>query len=263
MIEWHLITAMSQGGRANQQDSVHTFSSKIHPHHLFVLADGMGGHKGGDLASQLIVDTASTAWQQIEQNPLADKEIKLWLKQILHNANQAINELGIRKKLKPPPSSTAVLLYIHQEQAWWVHLGDSRLYYFNGNKLKKRTKDHSVVQMLVDLGRIKEEQMATHPDQGRLLKGLGGGSNEPIDPDFDHTELSQGDYFVICTDGFWEQTNTDYIKKQLYNLPVEKLKITIKNLLQRAKQKGGAEGDNLSIVVAYPQNKKNNSIKMK
>jgi serine/threonine protein phosphatase PrpC len=94
-------------------------------------------------------------------------------------------------------------LYIEDNQAWWAHVGDSRLYHFNRKKLLSRTKDHSIVQLLVDLERISEEEMATHPDQGRLLKGLGG--DEPIKPDFGQATLHAGDSLLLCSDGFWEQ----------------------------------------------------------
>ncbi|SEH04872.1 protein phosphatase 2C domain-containing protein [Candidatus Venteria ishoeyi] len=247
-INWEIQQAISQGGRNSQQDSIAVLHSEDGERHLLILADGMGGHKGGDLASQEVVKVAKAEWLACQQGAEIEKPHTL-LKRIFVRAHEQINALGKAHQLNPPPSSTGVLLYIDQKQAWWSHIGDSRLYYFRGKKLNHRTKDHSVVQMLVDLGRIEESQMATHPDQGRLLKGLGGGSKEAIEPDFASSDSSSGDLFVICSDGFWEQIRPEVMTMAL-DYKNKDLSSSLQVLLNKAKKKGGSDGDNLSVLTA-------------
>jgi len=145
------------------------------------------------------------------------------------------------------------LLYIHGKYAWWAHIGDSRLYHFRKRKLLQRTRDHSVVQLLVDLGRVKEKEMAEHPDQSRLLKGLGG--KEPPKPDFGQASLCPGDSFVLCSDGFWEHVSPSAMLKRLLRTDVS-LRMRVKRLVKDALEDGGIEGDNIAVAVAQLKGKK-------
>ncbi len=235
---WEIEKIDHIGGRKEQQDSIATFSNG--DTHLIVIADGMGGHKGGRFASKVVIESAQQEWdKQSETMP------KKLLQNICERAHRNINELGKKRHLSP--RSTCVLLYIKNNQAWWTYLGDSRLYHFRRQKLLQRTIDHSIVQLLVDTGRIKEEEMATHPDQGRLLKGLGG--EEPIKLDFSHALVRPGDTFVLCSDGFWEQVSSSHMLKRLQtNVP---LKTQIQQLLADALDAGGIEGDNIAVAVAH------------
>ncbi|HEC83878.1 MAG: serine/threonine-protein phosphatase [Candidatus Parabeggiatoa sp. nov. 2] len=243
-----IATVAHIGGRNEQQDSVATFSNG--KTHLLVVADGMGGHKGGSLASKIVIISAQNAWKKYQQGKDVTAPHK-FLQYICELAHYNINQLGKKRQLSP--RSTCVLLYIDGKQAWWIHLGDSRLYHFSAKKLLYRTRDHSVVQLLVDLGRITEEEMAAHPDQGRLLKGLGG--DEPIKPEFGKASLHAGDSLVLCSDGFWEHVLPQQMLERLLQTDFP-LKKRVKRLVKDALDAGGAQGDNLSAVVAQLQGKK-------
>ena len=100
--------------------------------------------------------------------------------------------------------TTLVILHVGEERIWWGHIGDSRLYYFQNRKLQKRTLDHSVPQMLVAAGQLKEKQIRNHPDRNRLLRVLG------VDWDSPKYQLAEPEArggrqaFLLCSDGFWE-----------------------------------------------------------
>jgi PPM family protein phosphatase len=243
-----IATVAHIGGRNEQQDSVTTFSNG--KTHLLVVADGMGGHKGGSLASTIVLLSAQNAWKKYQQGKKVTAPDQ-FLQYICELAHHNINKLG--KKHQISPRSTCVLVYIDGKQAWWTHIGDSRLYHFSSKKLLYRTRDHSVVQLLVDLGRITEEEMATHPDQGRLLKGLGG--DEPIKPEFGKASLHAGDSLVLCSDGFWEHVSPQQMLERLLQTDFP-LKKRVKRLVKDVLDAGGAKGDNIAVAVAQLQGKK-------
>jgi PPM family protein phosphatase len=249
-MSWHIVKYQHKGGREEQQDRIEIFHDTKRKTHLAILADGMGGHKGGALAAQAVIDAAHDIWQK---NTSANLHPQAMLQKICDSAHEHINKFAQQHQLVPPPSSTVVVLYLINSYAYWVHIGDSRLYHFSNKKLLFRTKDHSVVQMLVDLGRIKEENMGSHPDQGRLLKGLGGGKN--IEPEFGSVELSQNDVFVLCCDGFWEHITPQDMLHSINS--EENLDKSIIKLVEKAVEKGGTEGDNVSAILARNFSKPN------
>jgi serine/threonine protein phosphatase PrpC len=243
-MNWDIAKTDHIGGRNKQQDRVTTFSAPNGKTHLLVIADGMGGHEGGSLAAQMVVESARTLWEEYQQGFMV-KTPQKFLRHICEKTHYEINQLG--KKYDISPRTTCVLLYIHSRQAWWAHVGDSRLYHFRGQKLLYRSRDHSVVQLLADLGRIKEEEMATHPDQNRLFKGLGG--DEPVTPDFGRAEVRPGDTLILCSDGFWEYVSPLKISGKLMQTDMP-LNRQIKSLLQDALDAGGSKGDNIAIAAA-------------
>jgi serine/threonine protein phosphatase PrpC len=243
-MNWEITQADHIGGRNEQQDSLTFFSTSDNKTHLLVVADGMGGHKGGRLASQCVIEAAQLTWDQYQPHKMINLPFD-FLQTICELAHNNINELA--KKQGFLPHSTCVLLFIHHQKAWWAHIGDSRLYHFRRNKYLQRTKDHSVVQLLVDLGRITEEEMATHPDQGRLLNGLGG--SETAKPEFGQASIYSGDSFVLCSDGFWEYVSPKKMIKVLLRKDIS-LKKRINLLVEKVLDVGGDDGDNIAVIVA-------------
>jgi len=129
----------------------------------------MGGHRGGSLAAQTLLEIAETKWDSCSGAP---GDPKRFLEHLCQDAHQEINLRGRERGLDP--RSTLVALIVRGSRACWVHVGDSRLYLFRGRELRVRTRDHSLVQELVEAGQIAEEDMATHPDQNKLLRSIGG-----------------------------------------------------------------------------------------
>ena len=164
----------------------------------FVLCDGLGGHGKGEVASETVTRALIRHFQQ---NPVQTREnisaaLEAAQAELLHQQDV----LHQRAAMK----TTAVLLLINHQSAIWAHIGDSRLYLFYKNKVVLRTIDHSVPQMLVLAGEIKEKQIRKHPDRNRLLRVMGaewsGQRYEISEP----RPLTECQAFLLCSDGFWE-----------------------------------------------------------
>lgn len=165
----------------------------------FILADGLGGHGKGEIASSTAVNYAKnilTQCKHIDNN-------------ILNNCFiGAHNQLKIMQKNEHAIGSlktTMVILAIENGIAYYGHVGDSRLYHFNRLGFSQHTKDHSVPQMMVFMGEIKEKNIRGNPDRNRLLSALGMDNSIPkieINPTVIQVKNKNG--FLLCSDGFWE-----------------------------------------------------------
>lgn len=165
-----------------------------------VLSDGAGGHGGGDVASRIAVETILHAYAE---NPARSPQdilrlIKLANAEVIREQSRADSQRDMR--------ATLVLLSFDPDsgEAVWGHIGDSRLYLFRGGYLSARTKDHSLVQSMIDAGFVDPAKLRTGPDRSVLIASLGG--EDGFEPDVTETPaiLNPGDAFILCSDGFWE-----------------------------------------------------------
>lgn len=184
-----------KGSREINEDSVGTFSSEKKC--CCVLCDGLGGHGMGDAASSLVVQVFENQFRKniktedfLSETFLASQDILL-AEQIARNA---------RRKMK----TTGVALITNEKNAYIGHVGDSRLYVFYKNKIKTRTLDHSIPQMLVLSGEIKESEIRNHPDRSTILRVLGIEWEEPMFQLMPPFPLKKCQAFLLCSDGFWE-----------------------------------------------------------
>ena len=166
---------------------------------LAVVADGLGGHSNGEIASQIAVDTILNKLycKNLDEDSLAYAII---------DASHAI------RNCSDSGFSTAAALWIQDCHAVAAHIGDSRIYQFRNGKIIYQSLDHSMVQMAVIVGKLNPDALRKHPDRNQLFRVLG---DHDEDPKIDSTELSvrSGDRFLLCSDGFWEQiTESDMIK---------------------------------------------------
>lgn len=237
-MSWQFSIASDIGGRNEQQDSVDLLSSDIDDSHLIIVADGMGGHEGGALASKMVVETARRHF-----NNGRDPDPVSFLRKLCIDSHNAINALGTNEQRSP--GSTCVLLYLSGNEAYWAHVGDSRLYHFSNDKLQQQTCDHSVVQLMVDRGDMSADEAAASSMQNQLYMCLGG-SNTP-DPDLDADAAVNDELFILCSDGFWSHVEPEevlaYLKKQSFEDDCAA------RLVERAKNRGGDEGDNISLAL--------------
>ena len=166
---------------------------------VWVVADGLGGHAGGERASRLAVDTLLAI---LGDAPFVSPE---GLSQALEQTQQVL--LSAQREGGPHAAgmrTTVVVLACDGESALWAHVGDSRLYHFRAGVLLAQTRDHSVPQALVNAGEIPPEAIRGHEDRNRLLRSLGTeGAFRPSLPEA-VVPLEAGDAFLLCTDGFWE-----------------------------------------------------------
>jgi serine/threonine protein phosphatase PrpC len=166
--------------------------------YCFVVADGLGGHGKGEVASGKLVDVFKRAF---ESGP---KENGAFLDAAFLKAQDEILAMQRAANQRSDMKTTAVALSILDGRCQWGHIGDSRLYLFQKNKIKTRTLDHSVPQMLVLSGEIREKQIRSHPDRNRLLRVVGVNWDAPQYVLSDECDLAACQAFLLCSDGFWE-----------------------------------------------------------
>jgi serine/threonine protein phosphatase PrpC len=238
ILGWRFGIASDIGGREEQQDRADIFAAKSGEAYLVVLADGMGGHHGGALAAQAVLDAAR---QQFESAGI--DEPMAALEQYCLHAHQAVSAIG--EEEEQSPGSTCVLLYLSADEAYWAHVGDSRLYHFRNGKLLNHTVDHSLVQLLVSQGDMTENEMADSPLQNQLYMRLG--AEETPKPTLGAADVQAGDAFMLCSDGFWESVDEQEVSAILFDDDLEQ---GVEKLVKLARQRGGDGGDNITMVIA-------------
>ncbi len=204
MIRYKLYTNV--GGREVNEDSVGELDNGTS--FCFALADGLGGHGKGEVASALAVETSLQLFHEESTDPE-------FLGRAFTKSQERILSEQEEKDELADMKTTMVLLKLSAGLAQWAHIGDSRLYHFQSGKLKGRTLDHSVPQMLVNSGDIKEKDIRFHEDRNRLLRVLGaewGSRSFDIAPSI---EMQDKQAFLLCSDGFWELIDEKQMQKTL------------------------------------------------
>lgn len=229
-----------QGPRPYNQDRLAYSYSKDAM--LLVVADGMGGHRHGEVAAQLAVTTMTEAFQRLAV-PTLTSPAKFLIDHI-QQIHDMIDQLTQARDLLESPRTTIVAAIVQRGMLYCAHVGDSRLYHFRNNHLLYRTEDHSVVQSLYNKGIIDKDDMSTHPYRHKVYSCLGGDVPPKIDLS-DRQELLEGDTVLLCTDGVWGAVADDQIK-QILNGPSISENVT--RLLNQAEQISKEQGDNMSAI---------------
>ena len=228
------------GTRPVNEDSVGMAQSESK--YIFVLADGLGGHGGGEVASGIAVSTAKELFQNS-----TDKDL---IEHIVKQADKEILEKQTEHTFPSDMKTTIVCLTLENNIAGWGHVGDSRLYLFRNNKFVLRTSDHSVPQALVHAGKLKEKKIRFHEDRSKLLRALGVREKELMCDISTPTDTLQGDVFLLCSDGFWEWVSEKEMLKTLKKCydPKQWLETMEKILLKNG---GKNELDNYSAIAVF------------
>ncbi|MGD8567275.1 MAG: protein phosphatase 2C domain-containing protein [Gammaproteobacteria bacterium] len=209
---------------------------------LLVLADGLGGHAGGDVAAETVVDCAFRHFNN------ADKPIRNpgnFLKHVILRTQREI--LDLAASCDPPlqAKSTCVLCIIQDGFAHWAHVGDSRLYVIREGKVIKRTQDHSRVEELFQKGVISEKEKRSHPDKNLLTRCIGSETHRPqpqIAPAF---PLQKNDVILLCSDGLWSPLSDQDIVR---GLKQQNLGDAIEDLSSDAEEASYPHSDNISVI---------------
>ncbi len=233
--------ASRRGGRPYNEDRVaYAYTPEAL---IMVLADGMGGHSHGEVASQLTVQVITGLFQARAKPVLPD--MGNFLLEGIYAAHDAINEYALRKRMPDPPRTTCVVCLVQKGMACWAHVGDSRLYHFSRRDLLFRTHDHSAVQQLFDDGVIAEAEMATHPDRNKLYNSVGGYMLPDVELE-QPVKLHDNDVLFMCTDGVWPELTSTEMLSTLRAYPLER---AVKHMMDHAEFRSGQHGDNLSVVA--------------
>ena len=160
---------------------------------LLIVADGMGGYTGGEYASTMVVDTIV---EVVNEATEMSTEV---LKNAILKANRIVYEKSQSYKELEGMGTTAVVAYVQEDTLYWAHVGDSRLYRYGEDGLHRMTKDHSMVQQLVEAGTITEEEVIHHPKRNMLTRAIG--VYETVEVDTGVVEVHQNDRILLCSDG--------------------------------------------------------------
>lgn len=228
----------NEGGRTKNEDCVAIDFS--HDRGMFVLADGLGGHQLGEMASKCVCESLIEAWSE-----KADGNVSEWLEKEIAIANQKV--IDLQKEQHATMKSTVVSLVIDSKKATWANVGDSRLYYFHEGRINCFTEDHSVSYKKYKVGEITRVQLATDEDQSCLLRTLGSEDRNAPDMNNTENELMVGDAFLLCSDGFWEYVLDQEMLIDLHKS--ESAREWANLLLLRAIKRVGKDNDNISVIT--------------
>ncbi|MDH3319638.1 MAG: protein phosphatase 2C domain-containing protein [Betaproteobacteria bacterium] len=210
---------------------------------LLVVADGMGGHAHGEVAAELTMRHIAAAFKRDAQPRLANPD--LFLFRAVGRSHGMLLREAQALRLDDSPRTTVVACVVQEGRAYWSHVGDSRLYLVRQGEVLVRTRDHTLVQQMVDEGKLRDEDAGRHPAHNRLLQCLGGAQTPRILPTA-HARLERDDIVLLCSDGFWGPLSEREI---LSGLQGSGLAEAIARLAALAQERAGAECDNVSALA--------------
>jgi PPM family protein phosphatase len=204
---------------------------------LYVVADGMGGHKGGNVASSMAVDVL----EQADLSPDAPRSV---LVDEIKRANREILDRSASDQSLRGMGTTVTAFLTDQDKGYVAHVGDSRAYLFRDGNLQRLTRDHSLVERMVEEGRLEAEQARHHPQQNILTRVLGGNDDLEVD-DLTVDPIQTGDRILLCTDGLSHMVDDDVIEGILRE--EEDPQRAADRLVEAAIEAGG--DDNVTVLV--------------
>lgn len=236
-----IVQASALGARDKNEDRVAHWTAPQSV--LLAVADGLGGHLHGEVAAQIAIDVLGTAFGAEARGKLADPAA--FLTGALAAAHDAILREAERQQFPEHPRTVIAACVVQDGQAFWTHVGDCRFYLLRTGRVLARSRDHTVVQRLVDEGRIREEAAATHPQRNRLLQCLGGYQAPHIEP-VTGAHLEREDIVLLCSDGFWGPLSQRQMMHALLSRPLGE---AIPELVSLAESIAGRDCDNISVVA--------------
>ena len=226
--------------RNHNEDSV-TIVKNNNNEYLMVVADGMGGHRAGEIASSIAVDHLSKNF--IELDTVGEKSNAVnWIRKHVDIINDEIIKYSNKNSGKKGMGSTLVLALLTREYVLFGNLGDSSGYVTKDNKLHKVTKDHTLVNLLVTTGELSQEEAKEHPQKNILMRALGANAPAEIDIFDVDTDIQS---IMLCSDGVTSMLNSEQLEFVLTqeNLSVEQ---KVQRLIKKCNNRGGT--DNISIA---------------
>lgn len=228
-------TLTNSGERMVNEDYLGSYKDSV-----FVLCDGLGGHGRGEIASRFVVEQILFCYRN---RSMSMEESILYAQNSLLDKQREENAENSMK-------TTVTCLEISEEKARFAHVGDSRIYLFENGKYKLRSIDHSVPQMLVQRGVIKEKEIRHHEDRSRLLSVMGAEWNVPKYHVVDNIKLGKKTTFLLCSDGFWELIDEKMMSYTLKRSksPEEWLAAMENEVIKNGK---GTNMDNYSAIAVF------------
>lgn len=237
--------------RDQNEDSIFTMSSKMSGENknlifgLFIVADGMGGHEHGELASVVAINAMSTYITKKLYLPIfgvKQDQPSEALHELMQNGISEAQQSVIR--FAPGGGTTLTSAFILGDQVTLAHVGDSRAYFiYPDGRMQTVTRDHSLVRRLQELGQISDKEAAEHPQRNVLYRALG--QTEPFEPDINTYPFPNSGYLMLCSDGLWNVISENEIFSLVKSSP--SLTIACQRLIDAANNAGGP--DNISVIL--------------
>ena len=207
---------------------------------IFLVADGMGGHSGGEVASRL----AGESIPKYIQDRRAEVPAKILLEEALNKANEIIYDKACSEESLHDMGTTVVLTLISKNRCHFAHVGDSRLYLIRGQKIRQLTKDHSLVQEKISQGLIREDEVEEFGKKNIITRSVG--TEAEVKPDIDSLAIREGDILLMCSDGLIDLVTDEEILDIILNNE-QSFEGTAEKLIRMANSRGGK--DNITAVV--------------
>ncbi|WP_215141702.1 Stp1/IreP family PP2C-type Ser/Thr phosphatase [Exiguobacterium qingdaonense] len=204
-----------------------------------LVADGMGGHAAGEIASQIVIEEFRRAFPYLPSSPI---EIERWFRHHIDLANEQVLQFAKQSNLVMMGTTMAAVCW-NGETVVIVHIGDSRVYALTENELRRLTEDHSYVNMLKQLGELTEEEMRVHPKRNVITRAIG--SSDQVEPDVQVLAEPEFESILICTDGLTTHVTDEVIQRVLQQAVTVDQKA--EQLIVEANQLGGS--DNITVAL--------------
>ena len=240
-MQFSIFQESRRGARKSNQDRVAYCYSRNAL--LMLLADGMGGHLHGEIAAQIALQSITQAFRRAANPRLSDPGA--FLREALAGAHRAIVQGAADAGLPESPRTTCVACVVQDGSAHWAHAGDSRLYHLREGRVLAQTRDHSLVQQLIDSGRMREEAVPAHPARNRIFNCLGSARLPRVDLS-ETVPLAAGDVLLLCSDGLWSPLSAKIISSAILKSGIMQ---AVPELLDEAERRAGHECDNLSAIA--------------
>lgn len=224
--------------RTNNEDCIRTEINNL-GHQIVIVADGMGGHNAGEVASNLACEIVGNMFLEIRQKT----DYKEFLKLSILEANKEIYKRSLLDCNLSKMGTTISILIYDTKNVYTGHIGDSRIYFVNKNKIEQITKDHTLVRAMMDSGNLEEGSEKYHKYKNILLQALG--TSKKLTVELKQLSLPKEFCFLLCSDGLTGMVSDDYILEVMNEKIILEQKIN--KLIQHAKEVDGS--DNVSILV--------------
>ena len=230
-------------GRVREQNQDYYYIPEtIEEPQIYILADGMGGYKGGEVASKLATESVKKYIQNnFEDTPKNKEDILKLIENAVEYANMVVYEKSKEIPELEGMGTTLEVCVIYNNKAYIGHVGDSRIYRIRKDIIRKLTKDHSYVQQLIEDKKITREEAKSHPKKNMLTKALG--CTPYVEPDIRARNFEKGDIFIMCSDGLTNMVE----EKRICELVKEDISTAANKLVNEANQAGGY--DNITIII--------------
>lgn len=227
--------------REKNQDSIYSSNESDFP--IFIIADGMGGHKAGEIASKDAINIIKNVFLKHREKLINKKNIFEVIEESIRIANETIYEKSLNLIEYKGMGTTISLCYIYKSHIYIGHVGDSRIYKIKDHGIKQVTEDHSLINELIKTGKISEEEAKHHPQKNVIMRAVG--TSKEIEIDISEVKFKKGEKLLLCSDGLSNMLSEEEM------LGILKMNSSLENigekLINMAKENGGY--DNVSLIL--------------